>query len=247
MLFGLGKSVFAQTNTSLIDIKNEMNELYSELVQIDQEINSFNSVKSFEGKYVAHKNLMESCFNAYSIEIRENKEMLYPIYENYQTLYSSIGNKIETYKQNENVRIETERVKSTLGKYEGEMKTLLPKAKDFCKNKKTDSLEKTKSGANSIFNKAIALQSSNTYLFEGSETLEKTMNSISNSHDEINALTIKQSKIWDILFKIIIVIGMVLMAGNIISSKISMMKAMKPSVKSQQHDNKNKKEEEFSI
>lgn len=247
LLFSLGSSFCAQTNTSLFDIKDEMNELYRELVRIDQEINSFNAVKSFEAKYVSHKNLMESCFNAYSTEIRENKEMLYPIYENYQTLYAGIGNKIEAYKQLENDRIETERVKSTLGKYDGELRTLLPKAKDFCKNKKADSLEKTKSGANSIFNKAIVLQSSNTYLFEGNEKLEKIMNSISKSHDEINALTIKQSKIWDILFKIIMVIGMVLMAWNIISSKISMMKAMKPSVKSHQHDNTNKKEEEFSI
>ena len=247
LLIGVAMSLCAQTNVSLIDIKKEMNELYQELAQLDQAINSINAVGRYETKYLSHRNLMESCFNAYSAEIRENKEMLYTIYENYQTLYANIGKKISIYKERDNIRIETERVKAKLVKFESDMNNLFPKAKDFCEHKKNDSLEKTKSSANTIFNNALGLQASNQSLFDENVALETIMNSISKTHDEINSLTIKKSKFGDILFKIIMVVGMVLMAGNIVSSKIKMMNAMKPSVKTPKIENKNKKEEEFSI
>lgn len=247
LLFGLLKPVCAQSNVSLIEIRLEMTQIYDELARIDHDINSFNAAERYEAKYLSHKNLMESCFNAYSTEIRENRETLYPIYENYQVLYLNIGKKIDTFKQRENIRLETERVKSKLEKCDNDMNNLLQKAKVFCEHKKNDSLEKIKSGSNAIFNQATALQSSNPVLFDGNETLDGMMKSISKSHDEINALTIKKSKIWDILFKIIMVVGMVLMAGNIVSSKISMMKAMKPAVKTPKPEKQKKNEEEFSI
>lgn len=247
LLFGLLKPVCAQSNVSLIEIRLEMTQIYDELTRIDHDINSFNAAERYEAKYLAHKNLMESCFNTYNAEIRENRETLYPIYENYQVLYLNIGKKIESLKQRENIRLEIEIVKSKLEIYDNDINNLFQKAKVFCEHKKNDSLEKTKSGGNTIFNQATALQSSNPVLFDDNETLNNIMNRISKSHDEINALTIKKNKIWDILFKIIMVVGMVLMAGNIVSSKISMMKTMKPATKTPKPDKQKKNEEEFSI
>lgn len=245
--FGLLQSVCAQSNVSLFEIKLELNQIYDELAQIDHDINSFDAAERYEAKYLAHKNLMESCFNAYNNEIRENRETLYSIYENYQVLYIGIGKKIDAFKQRENIRLETEQVKSKLEKYEMDINDLLHKAKDFCEHKKNDSLEKTKSGGNTVFNQVTALQSSNPVLFDDNETLNSMVKNISKSHDEINALTIKKSNIWDILFKIIMVVGMVLMAGNIVSSKINMMKAMKSAAKTPKPEKQKKNEEEFSI
>lgn len=219
--------VFAQSNVSVLDIEQEMKDLYDELAQIDRSINSYNSLEKHETEYLSHSKLMESCFNTYSAEIRENKALLYQIYEDYQTLYISIGKKINGIRQSEAQRLENERIKAKLESYKSDIDELLPKAKSFCNKKKADSLEKSKSKANTIFNQATFIQTSNMSLFDENDNLNSLMDGIGKCHDEIIALTIKKSRIWDIIFKVIMIVGVVLMAGNIVISKIKMIKSQK--------------------
>lgn len=250
MLLGLMQVfVSAAPIVTVVDIQDEMNELLNELIEIDRNITSYPAVERYEVKYLSHHKLMDACFDAYSAEIRENHGALYQIYEDYQALYARIGKRIDVLKQNEAKRIEAERIKAKLENYCSEMNELHSKAKVFCDKKKSDSLEKAKSRANTVFNQVTVIQGSNAAVFENNDILGNLVDSIGKSHDEINALSIRKSRFWDILFKIIVVIGIVMMAGNIVSSKISMMKSMKPSVKKPAPIAKSGKnnEEEFSI
>lgn len=237
---GVIQPVFSQTDKDVDDIRSEMNMLYNELELIDRKITSYSSIEQYETKYNAHKNLMELYFKAYGPQIIDNRDDLYPIYLDYQTLYVKIGNKIYTYRQKE----KAVQIKEKLENYEANLKNLLAKAQAFCEDKNSDSLEKTKKASDAVLNRAIMLQSSNQSLFDDNMELEEIINRIGECHNDINALAIRKSRIGDILFKAIILAGIVLMAGNIVSSKISMMKALKPKDKTSK---KSKNKEEYSI
>lgn len=214
----------SQTGDIVLDIQGSIENLYQDLAEIDNGIQTPNDVHLYEKYLNENRLLMETLFQENKKEITAHHELLFSRYAQYMELSSTLDKKINRLLEQKEKETITEHLTTMFDKYLSDFQSYEAVALLYVENNTGDSLNSIKLRANTAF-----MELNNDYfqhkkLVEDNPELKKKYENIKLSQEHIQTLTVSPIKWGDIIFKGTVVLALLIFVGNMIKTKLQFKK-----------------------